>query len=398
LAQYGHRQGVPAEAEALMAAVTDSPAAAGPSRQRYRVVIVGGGPAGCACALALAQHGVQDVLVIEAGDYAPFRIGESIPPEANRLFQALGIAQDFFAEAHAPCHGSCSWWGSDKRGYNDALLHPLGHGWHLERSRFNGFLARQARLRGTEVLLRASLAASVPAQGGGFDLELRLGDPAQPRPAAIHADLVVDASGTRAVFARQRGSRKVETLPLVCLAMRFAAPDGPRSGLTHLEAVEHGWWYGAHLPDATLLLAFYSDAATVKARRLQHAGHWLAWLAAAPNTAALARGTLPLAGGVQSFPAPSYCLDRLHGDGWLAIGDAASACDPVTSQGIVKALADGVAAAGAIAGHATLDTVARTVAQRHAQYLQLRQQYYGWEQRWPAAPFWRRLHAGAQVR
>jgi hypothetical protein len=37
------------------------------------------------------------------------------------------------------------------------------------------------------------------------------------------------------------------------------------------------------------------------------------------------------------------------------------------------------------------------VALRHAQYLAQRQQYYGWEQRWPAAPFWRRLHAGAQV-
>lgn len=384
-----------------MPALADGPGAPAPSpspsRQRYRVAIIGGGPAGCACALALARHGVHDVLVIEAGDYTPFRIGESIPPEANRLFQALGIAQEFFAEAHAPCHGSCSWWGSDKRGYNDALMHPLGHGWHLERARFNRFLARQARLRGTEVLERASLAASAPAQGGGFALELRLGDPAHPHPARIHADLVVDASGTRAVFARQRGSRKVETLPLVCLAMRFAAPDGTRSGLTHLEAVEHGWWYGAHLPDATLLLAFYSDAATVKARRLQQSEHWLAWLAATPNTAALARSAVPLAGGVQSFPAPSYCLDHLHGDGWLAIGDAASAFDPVTSQGIVKALANGMAAAGAIAGHATLGAVAHTVALRHAQYLAQRQQYYGWEQRWPAAPFWRRLHAGAQV-
>lgn len=375
----------------------DKPGAAGPARQRYRVAIIGGGPAGCACALALAQHGVHDVLLIEAGDYAQFRIGESIPPEANRLFQALGIAQDFFAEQHAPCHGSCSWWGSDKRGYNDALLHPLGHGWHLERARFNRFLARQARLRGTEVLLRASLAASAPADGGGFALQLMLGDPAHPRPAAIHAGTVVDASGTRAVFARQRGSRKIDTLPLVCLAMRFAAPAGASCGLTHLEAVEHGWWYGAHLPDATLLLAFYGDAATVRARRLQHAGHWLAWLAAAPNTAALARDAVPLAGGVLSFPAPSYCLDRLHGEGWLAIGDAASACDPVTSQGIVKALANGMAAAAAIAGHATPGAVAQAVAQRHADYLAQRRHYYGWEQRWPESPFWRQFHADAPV-
>lgn len=381
-----------------MPLVGDATRPMGPARQRYRVAIIGGGPAGCACALALAQHGVHDVLVIEAGDYTQFRIGESMPPEANRLLQALGIAQDFYAEAHAPCHGSCSWWGSDKRGYNDALMHPLGHGWHLERARFNHFLARQARLRGAEVLTQASLAASVPAPGGGFTLDVTLGAPGHSRQAGIHAELVVDASGTRAVFARQRGSRKVDSLPLVCLAMRFAPPAGASAGLTHLEAVEHGWWYGARLPDASLLLAFYGDAATIKARRLQQAGHWLAWLAAAPNTAALVRGAVPLAGGVQSFPAPSYCLDQLHGDGWLAIGDAASAYDPVTSQGIVKALANGMAAADAIAGRSTLGAVAHTVAQRYAQYLAQRQQYYGWEQRWPEAPFWRRLHAGAPAR
>ncbi|APA69177.1 tryptophan 7-halogenase [Janthinobacterium sp. 1_2014MBL_MicDiv] len=376
-------------------------ASAAPARQRYRVAIIGGGPAGCACALALAQLGVHEVIVIEAGDYTQFRIGESIPPEANRLFQALGIARDFFAEAHAPCHGSCSYWGSEKRGYNDALMNPLGHGWHLERTRFNQFLARQARLRGAEVLMHASLAASAPVPGGGHGLELALGAPGSLRQASIHADLVVDASGTRAVFARQRGSRKVDSLPLVCLAMRFAPPAGggghADTGLTHLEAVEHGWWYGAHLPDATLLLAFYGDAATVKAQRLQQVGHWLAWLAAAPNTAALARGMVPLAGGVQSFPAPSYCLDQLHGEGWLAIGDAASAYDPVTSQGIVKALANGMAAAGAVAGQSTLGDVAHTVTQRYGQYLAQRRQYYSWEQRWPDAPFWRQLHAGAEA-
>ena len=89
--------------------------------------------------------------------------------------------------------------------------------------------------------------------------------------------------------------------------------------------------------------------------------------AATSNTAALASGAVPLAGGVQSFPAPSYCLDHLHGGRWRH----RRPCDP--GRG------------------------AHTVAPRHAQYLAQRQQYYGWEQRWPAAPFWRQLHAGAQV-
>lgn len=361
-----------------------------PAKQRYRIAIIGGGPGGSACALMLAQLGVHDVLLVEAGDYTQFRIGESIPPEANRLFQTLGIAADFLSEAHAPCYGSCSYWGSDKRGYNDTLMNPLGHGWHLERPRFNRFMAGQARLRGVELLTNASLAGSTEASGGGFALQLMLGTATHQYAASIHADFVVDASGTRAVFARQRGSRKVETPPLVCLAMRFA-PSGAGAGLTHLEAVEHGWWYGAHLPDASLLLTFYSDADTIKAHRLQRTEEWMAWLAAAPNTAALLRGAVPLEDKVQSFPAPSYCLDRLHGGGWLAIGDAASAYDPVTSQGIVKSIANGIAAANAISGRAEIGVFAQSVEDQYRHYLAARRTYYGWERRWPDSPFWRRF-------
>jgi flavin-dependent dehydrogenase len=336
------------------------------------------------------------VLVVEAGDYTQFRIGESIPPEAMHLFQTLGIDQKFLSDGHAPCYGNCSYWGSDKRGYNDTVMNPLGHGWHLDRVRFNRLMATQARELGVELIVGARLTASSPAaEGTGFVLQLAASQTGYRSDATVQADFVADASGASAVFARQRGSRKTGDSSLVCLAMRFSSPDhqGTASGLTHLEAVEQGWWYGAQLPDASLLLAFYSDADIVKAHRLQKPERWKAWLAAAPNTAALVSGLQPSIDGVLSFPAPSYCLDRVHGDGWLAVGDAASAHDPVTSHGIVKSIANGMAAADVIAGRIDAQHYAASIAQQYQRYLKLRQTCYGWEQRWPAAPFWRTRHA-----
>ena len=64
-------------------------------KSHYDVVIIGGGPAGCATAIALQQLGITNVLVAEASDYSQPRIGESIPPDTRGLFSRLGIWQAF---------------------------------------------------------------------------------------------------------------------------------------------------------------------------------------------------------------------------------------------------------------------------------------------------------------
>jgi flavin-dependent dehydrogenase len=366
----------------------------GTLQTRYRVAIVGGGPAGSACALALAQHGLSDIVMLEAGDYQRFGIGESLPPESRRLFQALGIEQAFLEQGHAACYGSCSYWGSEVRGHNDSLMNPLGHGWHLDTCRFYRFLAMQARARGVQVHTGATLKRSAPA-AKGFSLDLLLATPNGRRQLRIHADQVIDASGTRAVFARQRGSLKQGSNPLICLAARLVLNEAepPPSNLTHLEAVEQGWWYGAHLPGAQLLLAFYSDAACIKASKLLNSERWWALLAASRYTAALTRDAQPPTSRIASFPAPSYCLDQVGGQNWLAIGDAASAYDPITSQGICKALANGWLAAQVIRAQSSLERYARTVQTAYRCYLALRRDLYGLEQRWADSPFWKKHHA-----
>ncbi|MFZ6770930.1 FAD-dependent oxidoreductase [Undibacterium sp. Di26W] len=366
---------------------------------RFRVAIIGGGPAGSACALALAQRGVSNVVLIEAHDYSQFCIGESIPPESLRLFQALEIDQAFLLEGHAPCYGSCSYWGSDKRGYNDTLMNPFGHGWHLDRRKFNRFLAGQAQSRGVELRVNTMLKDVISSVASGYELHLAEKTSTTPDQTRIHADFVIDASGPRAVFARKCGSQKRNAHALVCLARRFAITDTQveKNGLTHLEAVRHGWWYGANLPDATLLLAFYSDANTVKAQQLQQIQAWDALMAAAPHTQKLAQAGIPMSDGILSFPAPVYCLDQLHGANWLAIGDAASAYDPLTSQGICKAIANAIAAADAIVNKGEIRDVAQSIRMQYQQFSVLCKQYYRQEQRWPDSPFWEKYHIAHEL-
>jgi flavin-dependent dehydrogenase len=92
--------------------------------------------------------------------------------------------------------------------------------------------------------------------------------------------------------------------------------------------------------------------------------------------------------------AASQRLDRFAGDDWLAVGDAASTFDPLSSQGISKALRAGMTASLAICRRLSGDTNAPITyeARMHAEYehyLGRRTEYYALEQRWPQAPFWR---------
>ena len=93
--------------------------------------------------------------------------------------------------------------------------------------------------------------------------------------------------------------------------------------------------------------------------------------------------------------ANSSRLDRVCGSGWLAVGDAALSFDPLSSQGLLHALASGLCAgttshrylageAAALGEYASqMDDVARAYARLHAAY-------YEREQRWPQSAFWHR--------
>lgn len=77
------------------------------------------------------------------------------------------------------------------------------------------------------------------------------------------------------------------------------------------------------------------------------------------------------------------------------MGDAAIAFDPLSSQGVYKALESGINAARAIqnyfAGDDTaLQDYAVEVQREFDNYLLMRSEYYGRETRWPHSIFWQR--------
>lgn len=376
------------------------------------VAIVGGGPAGCACALSLAAAGIGDVVLIEAGGYEQARVGECLPPDARALLKTLGVWEGFVGQAHEACVGSCAAWGTYELGYNDFVTNPMGGGWHLNRLRFDSLLADAVRTAGVPLLTHTRFVRAAPAPAGrsllprpsaGRSLQLRqaagwsllLGQ-SDGRARRLTARFVVDATGLHSRVARAMGARRCMLDRLLCVYGFFLRPEGaPVSRLTMLEAVEDGWWYKAALPDGGMCIALACDAEGLRRGKLNHWRSWLERLAATRHVARGLAGYRFLKDEMRVMPAPSYCLDDCRGEGWIAVGDAASAFDPLMSRGILKALQDGIHAGGVVArwirnGPDDASDYRQELEQRFAVYSTVRKYLYAQEIRWPEAAFWRR--------
>lgn len=357
------------------------------------MLVIGGGIAAYATSIALARKGVRVGLSYSATTRPRLAVGETVPPDVRKLLSELGAWEKFLEQRHEACLGSCSAWGGTELGYNDFVLNPQGYGWHLDRARFELLMRDHAEGCGVAVIPIAGSVAFEETSDGGIVLdEIVSGRGSR----CFKARYIVDATGSRSVIARQMHARQV-FLDRLSFVYGFldATQAAACSQLTLLEAQELGWWYRARLPDRRLAIAFACDASTVRDHNLARASEWLACLRATSHVAQAIEGYRLKDIVVRA--APSFRLDRVIGTNWLAVGDAAAACDPISSQGIMNALEDGIRAAatitGVLDGHRGSGALYENYLDaRYADYVANRNYFYGLERRWPRSPFWTRRH------
>lgn len=364
------------------------------------VVIVGGGPAGAAIALALARRGLSPI-VLEAHSTPQIKVGECLPPPINPMLDHFGLTERLRRRGNLPAYGNRFVWGSNSVEERDFIFGPTGAGWRLDRAAFEDELMQAATEAGACWRYGRRLVACSRETDTRFILTVRGLDGVEE----YRSGFVVDATGRSARVAGLLGARRVVYDRLIGVAAFFegdAAAPAEEDSFTLVEAVAHGWWYSSRLPGGKLVAVYMTDGDLLD-HALRQTDAWVALLNKTQHTAQRVRKygvgdpTPP-----RILPAHTVRLTTVTGNGWLAAGDSAVAYDPLASHGISMAMGSGFHAASSIVEYLSgrsdaLRVYERLIDSSFAHYLLMHHDAYLREQRWPHELFWRRRHAPAEA-
>jgi flavin-dependent dehydrogenase len=357
------------------------------------IAIVGGGPAGAAAAIEAARGG-RSAIVFDRPERRTFLLGETFPPALHQVLGRLGVERRFDDCPRVESMGVLSAWGSAALGVQDYLARPAGRGWHVERRAFNQMLLAAVRAAGVEV---------VEVERGSIAKRENDGSWMTPKGKAR---FLIDSSGRSGEFALPEAGRRVPCDAMLSLARQWRAGSGEveYGAWALIEACESGWCYSAPQPEGGLITCFHADAAWFREQSRDWDYAWKGLIAnGLPFTARRLRGARERSQWRVAAAGPAR-RERFAGAGWAAAGDAASARDPLSGAGVLRALRDGIRAAEAAGRELAGDgTATRELQERQAaewqHHLQRRAWYYRREQRWGHATFWsaRRKHAARLI-
>lgn len=352
------------------------------------VLVVGGGPAGCTAAAALARASVS--VCLATLDHSP----TCIPSETLNHAAALELARVGIPESSligAECYGIESSWGSETPAFHSFIMQPLGKSFHVDRCLLHEALLANARSAGSQVLRNARFVKAESA-GTTWQVTLRNGGEA----ASVRCSFLIDATGRSSLVARSLGVRRRRFDALCGVSAVFESDWRGRTLL--VGAAPYGWWYVAPVPPHCVMACLVSDVDVI---RTIGALEPPVWSALASEISLIGSAASVSVARLRVHPCETSALEHFCGQTWLAAGDAASIFDPLSSAGVYKALASGREAAAAALGW--LDDTASSVSEygkRRRQefdwYLRRRCSHYSVERRWLSHPFWLRRAASAQ--
>jgi flavin-dependent dehydrogenase len=323
------------------------------------VVVIGGAFSGAATALLLKRRRPETrVLIVEKAAEFDRKVGESTTEVSSCfLTRVLGLST-WLGHHQLAKQGLRLWFAREAGGAFDecvemgARYNSRLSGFQVDRSTLDEHLLALAVAAGCELWRPAKIAAlTLGRSGEASRAEVRVGVEVR----SVVAKWVVDASGRAAVLARQLGLWQQNTAhPVNSMWARFsgvkdfdsyelrdrfpawaAASRTSRAWATnHLMGL--GWWcWIIPLKGGDTSVGLVYDTRLFTPPAGANIGERLrAHFQTHPVGREILADAQPLEGDQRAYSNLPYSCERVAGEGWVLVGDAAGFLDPLYSPGL----------------------------------------------------------------
>ena len=303
---------------------------------RYDVIIIGAGPAGCATALFLQSRGYRVVVLDQARFPRDKVCGEFISPAADPILEELGLMDAIEQTQPVRLQGvAISAYGNETLCI-DYPPHPQDArpmtSLSLPRFVFDHLLVKRLRHAGIELREAHKVDDLIFENGSVVGVKVRDGDQA---PLTLKARMVVDAGGRNSIALRRlnlkQGSARQRKIAL--------AAHWTGAQLSHNYCTMHisppGYTGMARVGDDLLNVVLVVDSKLVKGR--ERASFYTEAVLSNPLRRKYLAGAV-LKGPVRAVDSLSYRVKPVPCGGLLLVGDATGFIDPFTGEGIYLSL------------------------------------------------------------
>jgi menaquinone-9 beta-reductase len=298
--------------------------------QVFDVAVIGGGIAGCAAAIRLAQQNYR-VVVCEAKSYPHHKVcGEFLSPECSALLGNLGLTSAIQAVKPAAIHTA-------------AIIAPDGTTWAaalpgeaigISRYALDDLMAAHAHACGVDF---RELTTVTQLQGdlrNGFSLILR----STTGQKTIQARTVIGAHGKRSLIDRalDRPFLK-QAQPFIGLKAHFYGP--PLPGRIHLYAFPGGYCGLSEIENGQTNVCLLVQQETFQAAGAGSITQFIEWMKTQnPALGAWLSKSQPIYENWISIAQVPYSDKEIVANDILMVGDSAGLIAPVAGDGMGMAL------------------------------------------------------------
>ena len=298
------------------------------SNAQYDVLVIGAGPAGATIANRLADYGHR-VALLEKATFPRPHIGLSLTSGIHHWLKILNIEKQVDQLNSKRALKSTILWSS-----NEPLIKTFEKkdaGFHLDRGAFDELLVNECRRKGVKIIQPGILKNLTQRQGGTWDATISF----ENKEHQLSSTYIVEATGRKSIVK----TKKIAYQPKLVATFAYWELKQLKNESSFIEAGQDYWFWGAPLSDTHFVLCIFSDPTKVKAASTVDEFYNDAISKSTFSADILNNGTQ---GKITVCDATPYYDDNVISEHFIKIGDSAYTMDPISSQGVQKAIKSGV--------------------------------------------------------